>query len=187
MDAAQKHRMTADEFIAWSMAQPKGRRYELASGEVVQMASERAKHARVKMRVCRLLEDGVASQGLGCEVFPDGMAIRIDANTVYEPDCALRCGTPLGDEAVHYSDPVIVVEVLSPSSQAIDTSDKLADYFRLPSVAHYLVVRTNRNTIIHHRRGDDGMIQTRLVTTGALRLDPPGIRLDLDSLFQRPD
>ena len=79
--------------------------------------------------------------------------------------------------------PIIILEVLSPITRARDAGAKLADYFRLPSVRHYLLVQTERRTVIHHRRGDGGDIQTRIVTAGALELDPPGLTLDLDRLY----
>ena len=47
--------------------------------------------------VAQLMADAVRTGGLACEVFGDGMAIRIDAATVYEPDAQLRCGAPLDD------------------------------------------------------------------------------------------
>jgi Uma2 family endonuclease len=79
--------------------------------------------------------------------------------------------------------PVIVVEVLSPRTATRDTGAKLADYLRLPSVRHYLIVRTDRPTVIHHRRAEDEVIETRIVTSGSLALDPPGITLDLDRIY----
>ena len=69
------------------------------------------------------------------------MAVEVDEHTVYEPDALVRCGPPLPPNAVKLSDPIIVVEVLSPSTSARDVGAKLADYFRLPSVRHYLIVR----------------------------------------------
>ena len=183
MDAAQKPRMTADEFIAWSMAQPKGQRYELSNGEVFGMAPERWYHTRVKGRIFRRFEEAVDLAGLRCEVASDGMAVRIDADTVYEPDAAIRCGEPLSTETVVYDDPMVVVEVLSPSSRAVDGGIKLSDYFRLTSVCHYLIIRTDRRLIVHHERGADGIIQTQIVASGQLRLAPPGITLDVASLF----
>ena len=79
---------------------------------------------------------------------------------------------------------MIVVEVLSPSTATRDTGAKLADYFRLPSVRHYLIVRTDRPTVIHHRRGGGEVIETRIVTAGALALAPPGIALDLERIYR---
>lgn len=175
-------RMTADEFLCWVTDQASGR-YELASGEVVAMAPERAAHNRVKLRLCRALADAVRARGLACEVFTDGMAVRIDDGTLYEPDAALRCGPPLDDDAIEFSDPTLVAEVVSPSTRARDAGAKLEDYFRLPSVRHYLLLRTDRKSVIHHARNADGMIATKVVNAGTLRLDPPGIEVALADLF----
>ena len=178
MSEAEPVPMTADAFIAWSMRQPEGERYELFAGEVVRMASERVGHARTKFRIAELMAAAVREQGLGCEVFGDGMAVRIDAHTVYEPDAQLRCGKPLDDDVVTVTDPLIVVEVVSPSSNTLDSGGKLADYFRLASVRHYLVVRTKDRTVAQHTRAQDGTILTRIVRDGRVELTPPGIVLD---------
>ena len=175
-------RMSADQFLAWAMEQPEGR-YELASGEVVAMAPERAAHNVVKFEAARALKDAVRDVGLPCQAFTDGMAVRVDDATVYEPDASLRCGPRLDDDAVEFSDPVIVVEVLSPSTRARDAGAKLADYFRLPSVRHYLILRTDTRSAIHHARGEDGVITTAIATEGALHLDPPGIAIALEAVF----
>jgi Uma2 family endonuclease len=170
--------MTADEFIAWAMEQPEGKRYELSDGVVVAMAPERAGHARAKGRVFRRLAEAVEAAGLPCEVFPDGMAVAVDSETVYEPDALLRCGAPLDGDAVKVTDPVVVVEVLSPSTQSVDLGDKLAGYFRIPSLVHYLIIKPGSPVVIHHARGADGDILTRLVRDMPMRLEPPGIVFD---------
>jgi Uma2 family endonuclease len=168
-------RMTSDEFIAWAMEQPEGCRYELVAGEVVGMAPERSAHALTKANVWRRLIEAVERAALPCEVYPDGMAVEIDATTTYEPDALVRCGPTTPADTVRLNDPIIVVEVLSPSTRARDAGAKLADYFRLPSVRHYLIVRTEDRAIIHHARNEDGTILTRIVREGTLRLDPPGL------------
>ena len=169
--------MTADEFIAWGMQQPETEHYELVAGEVVAMAPERVVHARTKGRIYRRLSEAIEAAGLACEAFPDGMSIQIDADTVYEPGVVVRCGAPLPDDAVRFSDPLILVEVRSPSTGFRDAGAKLEDYFRLPSVSHFLIVKTENRTIIHHVRDAEGTITTRIVRDGALTLDPPGIEL----------
>jgi Uma2 family endonuclease len=168
-------RMTSDEFIAWAMEQPEGRRYELLAGTVVAMAPERSAHALTKANIWRRLTEAVERDGLSCTVYPDGMAVEIDATTVYEPDALVRCGTVVPPDAVKLTDPAIVVEILSPSTRARDHGDKLIDYFRLPSVHHYLIVRTEDQAIIHHARNADGTILTRIVREGTLHFDPPGL------------
>ena len=80
------------------------------------------------------------------------------------------------------TNPVIVVEVLSPRTQAVDTSDKLADYFRVPSIQHYLIVSARRREIIHHQR-DGERIVSRVANLGSIRLDPPGIAIDVAEIY----
>jgi Uma2 family endonuclease len=84
-------RLTADEFLAWAQEQPRGR-FELAGGEVVAMAPERVEHARAKLAATLALRTGLLAGGLPCEAIIDGVAVRIDDLTVYEPDVIVRCG-----------------------------------------------------------------------------------------------
>jgi len=72
--------------------------------------------------------------------------------------------------------------VLSPRTQAIDTSDKLADYFRVASIQHYLIVSARRREVIHHQRSGEGIV-SRVVNLGSIRLDPPGIAIDVAEVY----
>ena len=163
--------MTADEFIAWAMTQPEGRRYELVAGEIIAMSPERVGHNEGKLEVVVALRDAIRGAGVPCRAYTDGMSVRVDADTVYEPDALVRCGERLGPDVVEVPDPVIVVEVISPSTHKVDTTLKLADYLRIPSVRHYLIVNSSRRVVVHHERDDDGGIRTRIATSGALMLE----------------
>ena len=176
-DPAHTPRMTADEFIIWAMNQPETERHELAGGEVIAMAPERVTHARATYHIARRLTAGIDAAGASREVFIDGLAVVVDSTTVYHPDVLVPCGTDLDGDIVRISDPVIVVEVLSRSTRGRDTGATLADYFRLPSVHHYLIVRAEDRVIIHHARAGDGSILTRILGEGPIVLDPPGITL----------
>ena len=177
MSGTAPARMTADEFIAWAMQQPEGEHYELVAGEVVSMAPERAAHARAKGRIYECLVQAIRAADLACEVFPDGMGVQVDADTVYEPDALVRCGPPLDDDATRVFDPLVLIEVVSPSSRARDSGSKLEDYVRMQSVRHYLIVKTENRAVIHHERDVAGAITTRIIRDGSIRLDPPGIEL----------
>jgi Uma2 family endonuclease len=128
----------------------------------------------------------VTAAGLPCEVFTDGMAIRIDARTTYEPDASVACGFPVPPDAIEIDNPVIVVEVLSPSTAAIDHGRKLSGYFSLASVQHYLILDPDRRVVIHHKRGASDAIETRVLTDGVARLDPPGFEVAVEALFPPP-
>jgi Uma2 family endonuclease len=124
-------RLTREEFRQWTEC--RAGRYERIAGEPVAMSPERAIHARLKTRVWQALDRAIRIGGLDCEAFGDGITIEVDDETDYEPDAVVNCGPRLEPDAIAATNPVIVVEVLSPSTQSIDSSDKLADYFRVAS------------------------------------------------------
>ena len=146
------------------------------------MAPERWVHARLKAHIWRALDREIRTAGLRCEAAPDGMTVEIDEDTDYEPDALVNCGDPIPDDAIAAPRPVVIVEVLSPRTASLDAGGKLADYFRVPSVQHYLLVRPLRREIIHHRRAGERN-DTHIVTAGDITLDPPGITLALDEIY----
>ena len=88
----------------------------------------------------------------------------------------------MADDAVAAPNPVIIVEVLSPGTASTDTGGKLAGYFRVPFVMHYLIVHPTRRTITHYRRAGDG-IDTRIIARGPIAMTPPGIVIDADEIY----
>jgi Uma2 family endonuclease len=80
-------------------------------------------------------------------------------------------------------EPVIVLEVFSPSSRMLDGARKLTGYLSLPSVRHYVLVDADVRAVIHHARGADGTIRTALMREGDLTLDPPGFMVAVADLF----
>jgi Uma2 family endonuclease len=103
----------------------------------------------------------------------------------HEPDAVLRCGARLPDDAVVVPDPLVIVEVLSPSTSATDRAWKLQEYFRLPSLRHYLIIWADQQQIVHHRCGISGEIETQIVKTGDMTLDPPGITVALNDIYSQ--
>ena len=182
MTALPKHRMTVDEFIEWTSTVPG--RFELLHGQVYQMSAERTRHGRVKFKVQSALENAIKSAGLNCHMLPDGALVRIPDNGAFEPDALVYCGPELPGDDIEVPRPVIVVEVSSPSARAWDETYKFAGYFQVPSVQHYLMVDPKRLPMLHHARQLDGTILTRIVNSGKLRLDPPGIEIDVETLLQ---
>ncbi|MGB9368791.1 MAG: Uma2 family endonuclease [Xanthobacteraceae bacterium] len=180
MTAIPKGRLTVDEYLAWAVDQPG--RYELSHGTVYAMPPEGAGHAEVKGAIYGALLAGLRAQHLPCHVLPDGMTVRIDKQTAFEPDALVYCGSKVARSALEIPNPVIVVEVISPSTRRVDTSAKVTGYFRLPSVAHYLIVDPAQPLILHHARSADTIL-TRIVREGTIMLDPPGLELALADVY----
>jgi Uma2 family endonuclease len=114
---------------------------------------------------------------------PDGVTIRVDEATAYEPDAQVYCGEKLALTALEVPNPVVIVEVLSPSTRRIDVATKLAGYLRLSSEAHYLIIDLKQRVTIHHARSGRDAILTRIVREGSITLDPPGLELAVSDIF----
>jgi len=171
-------------FLAFAQRQERGR-FELWGGEIVAMAPERVGHVRAKALIWRAFASAVEAGRLPCEAFVDGLAVVVDANTAYEPDVLVNCGSAIRDEdALVATAPVIVVEVLSPGSANRDKTLKVEGYFRVATIAHYLVVDLSKRLVLHYRRDDGARLSLSIVREGALALDPPGLSLPLSEIFR---
>ena len=174
-------RMDRDTYRAWVAGQH--RRYELLDGVPVAMNAERRSHAAVKGNVFVALRQAVRDRKLPCEVIGDGFTVEIGPDTDFEPDAQVNCGEKIDNNALAATNPVIVVEVLSPSTRSIDTGRKLSRYFQVASIQHYLVIECERRSVVHHRR-DGARIATEIVTSGAVTCDPPGLSVSLDQIYE---
>ena len=95
-------------------------------------------------------------------------------------------GPKLPDDAILLVNLIVVVEVLSPSTAAIDHGHKLSGYFSLASVEHYLILDPERRVAIHHKWGHGDAIETRVLSKGAVELDPPGFEVAVEAMFPLP-
>lgn len=183
MNIALRSALTVDDYLAWAAAHPEARHTELINGQIVFMSPEQLQHNRLKKRIVNALEREIERTGIEAEAFTDGVTIPIEPHTAYEPDASVRLGPPLPGKDMKVPDPVIVVEVISPTSAHSDTSAKLIGYFRLPSVKHYLIIDPEARTVTRHSRAADGSIAAVTLASGALQLDPPGLTIDVTDLL----
>ena len=188
MTVLPKRQLTADEFQAWALKQPRDGhgKFELVDGHVGMQEAERVVHTEIKGAVFAALRNAIKSAGRPCFAIVDGAQIRIHSKKVYQPDGLVYCGDRVPADALEVNTPVIVWEVLSPDSAARDHGDKLEAYFTLPSLHHYLIVDPTRRAIIHHRRGQDDELLTRVRKRGRLTFDPPGLEIEIADVFERP-
>ena len=170
---------TLDAFRAWHERQPDV--WEFIDGTPKLMAPGPKAHTLIKSNVGRAL--GEHLQGTGCSVLVDGAIVEVHGSSL-PPDIVLTCArlefsTPRVDE------PVLIIEILSPSNEMDDTGRKLALYLEIPSLRHYLVIHQDRRQIVHHERRDEpgGMFLTNIAPADPLRLDPPGIALSFGAVY----
>ena len=175
-------RMSREEYMRWAEQYPTGK-FERIDGVVVAMAPERVGHNLCKFAAHRALRQAVRAKGLECQVLGDGVVVSV-ADSDFEPDVVVRCGSPLPRDAIAVPEPLLIVEVLSPTTSGIDRSLKLREYFRLPSLCHYLIVWPNTARIVRHSRTPDGQVETTPFKSGEIRFDPPGIAVPFEAFYE---
>ena len=184
-----KRKMTADEFLAWAEDQlPEAGKFELWDGEVIVRHGpgfeERSEHWEAKAAMVLALHDAIKRAGLPCHVASDGPMVRLSPYTMAKPDVLVYCGPKVPRGVHEVPNPLVLVEVLSPSTRKRDHGVKLNGYFTLPSLSHYLIVDPDPGRQVHHKRGAADAIEPHIVTGPRLRLDPPGLDVDLMEALQ---
>jgi Uma2 family endonuclease len=181
MSTLTQRKMTVDEFLAW--AEGREGRWELLNGVPYAMAAERMRHGKIKYAVQTALVQAIRRAGVACHMQPDGATVRISKYVAHEPDALVYCGPELADDALEVPNPVILVEVASPSTRSFDDTLKRDGYFSLASVHHYLLVDPEGPPVIHYSRQADGTILRSVAAAGALTLPPPGIEVGVAEMF----
>lgn len=87
-------------------------------------------------------------------------------------------------DALEVPNPLIIVEVLSPGTKDKDHDIKAEGYFALPRLPHYLIVDPDRPSLIHRRRTGGDAFETKFIHRSLLRLEPPGLDMDLTEVLR---
>jgi Uma2 family endonuclease len=172
---------TVEEFDRWSAEQPE--RWELIAGVPVMMATGSRPHAMLKGNIYRHLGNKLA--GGRCHAYVDGVEVKSHM-LVAVPDVVVECRPPdLGTPTI--AEPVLIVEVMSPSSERDDTLRKWHGYCLIPSLKHYLVVsQEERFATLHTRTGPSSWAET-VHQDGTIELAAIGVSLTMDEIYEGVD
>lgn len=153
----------AESFLAWAEAQPG--RYELVDGVVRMMAGATLNHGRLSRNALRALANRLDTGP--CEAFGPDVAVIVGPRWVVLPDASVGCEPTTGPGLDR---PVVIFEVLSPSTAAYDKGDKAAAYRNLPSLRHLVLVSQDRIRVQHFHReaGDRDFTLTELASVNAV-------------------
>ena len=180
--ALELKRMTAEEFLAWDKTQTV--KHEFVRGEVFAMAGASERHIAVVGNLYVALRNHL--RGTPCRPLPSEMKLRVEAaDCFYYPDLMVTCGEAAAEHQHQKTDAVLVVEVLSPSTAAIDRGDKFADYRQLPSLVEYLLVDPDKRRCDRYRKGADGLwVLHPTVADEPVRLESVGLTVEAGVLWE---
>ncbi|MDI3283132.1 Uma2 family endonuclease [Polyangium sp. 15x6] len=186
MGEAARKLVTFAEYIAFE--EKAETKHEYRNGEIVAMAGGTLEHGRLTMRVGLLL--GIQLEGRPCETFSSDVRVRVLATGLATyPDLSVVCGK-LERDPEHentMTNPVVLVEVLSPSTESYDRGRKFHHYKQIPSLREYVLVSSEDRLIEVFRRNEDGSWSYHdTAETGLAELTSIGCKLDLDEVYHNP-
>lgn len=187
--AAVPQKMTVDEFYDWSELQEAA--YELVDGVPVPLYPEADEDGVVRATAAGTIDHhsvqgnawGAIRQRLpsGCRV-ATGARLRVTEEQTHVPDVVVWCAeTDKGARMI--ADPVILVEVLSPTTANVDKGQKLDEYQQLASVQEVWLVDSTRRWAKIHRRVEGGWFVTDAIGQGVFRSEALGGEVPLDELY----
>jgi Uma2 family endonuclease len=174
-------RMSVEEYLR--VEESADVRHEYVGGDVHALAGASKRHNRVALNIGRALDE--ASRGRPCRVYMSDVKLRAADDLYYYPDVMVACGPEGADPFVEEA-PCVLVEITSPTTEAIDRREKLLVYRRIEGLRSYLIVDQASRRVDRHWRDDEGVWRHEVVGgTGRVNVPCPEVELRLDTIYER--
>ncbi|NUB00895.1 Uma2 family endonuclease [Azospirillum melinis] len=155
-------------------------RHEYLDGETFAMVGASRRHATIVGNLFVTLRQ--AARARGCQAYANDVKVRVEAaNAFYYPDLVATCAG--GDDPYVVMDPVLVVEVLSDSTEAIDRREKRTNYQKIPSLREIVLVSQGERLVEVYRRDGSGWT-VDVVRDGPVMLAALDLSLPLDEIYE---
>jgi Uma2 family endonuclease len=176
--------MTRDQFFDWAEAQ--NARYEFDGFEPVAMTGGNLNHNSIAFNIHRALHARL--RGTGCRPWGLDAGVATIGDTVRYPDGVVTCSPAPGLSRL-VPDPVIVFEVISPTSGHVDRIVKVREYNAVDSIRRYVIVESASVGLIVHQRPDSGhqWTVTTMVADDLLLLPEIGAEIPVAELYEGVD
>jgi Uma2 family endonuclease len=183
--APDPRRMSLREYFL--LEETSGGKHEFYRGEIFAMAGTTIQHNRIAGNIFARLHQQL--EGRECEAFGSDLRVRINAVDLSTyPDVSVVFGEPKTDDEDRHAvtNPRVIFEVLSKSTENYDRGRKFEFYQRLESFAEYVVVYQSEARIIHYVRQNDGAWTYRLLAAAneTLHLESIGCELSFDVVYR---
>lgn len=182
MGIAERAEMDAAAFLAWEAEQAE--KHEFRAGEIFAMGGASDRHVTIAGNVFATLREQL--RGGPCRTYIADMKLRVEtADAFYYPDVMVTCNPADGERSQHKGAPSLVVEVLSPSTEAFDRGAKFADYRQLPSLREYLLIEPVRGGLeLFRRDAGDHWVLHAFGPTETVELTSIGAQLPGERVFE---
>ena len=170
--------MTLDEFLIWDGQQDS--RWEFDGFEPVAMTGGTVAHSQIQLNLLRRIGDRL--DGKPCRLFGSELSILV-AGSVRYPDAFVTC-TPVADNATVVTEPVVIFEILSPSTATNDFGVKNREYRDTPSVQRYVLLEQGHQAATVFSRVGEKWMGVVLAGDEILAMPEIGIEFPLGELYR---
>jgi Uma2 family endonuclease len=188
MVSATHHRFDFAEYV--ELEANSTVKHEFLDGRVFAMAGGSPEHAAITANVARLIGNALA--GRPCRVYSPDLRVRVpDTGLGTYPDVSVVCGAveldPSDPKQLTVTNPLLLVEVLSPSTEDYDRGEKLGHYKHIPSLVEVVFVAHDRHEVEVVRREKDGSWSRHVGHEGeTVRLTSLGCELSVSAIYENP-
>jgi len=176
--------MTIQEYLAWEREQTE--RHEYFSGEVFLQAGGTRRHSLISTNVATIIGGMLKSEE--CEAHGSDMRVHVEATGYHAyPDVLVVCPPVQGNSDDVISNPILLVEVLSPSTADFDRGGKFGHYRQIPALKEYLVLWQDEARVEQHTRTPDGLWLLREIAgvESTVHLESIGKSLSLTDVYDK--
>jgi len=184
MNVALQRLWTAEQFLSWAGTQEG--RFEFDGIGPVAMTGGNARHSAITTNIHVALRPRL--RGTSCSHFGPDLAVRTEGEKVRSPDALITCTKFPGTDLVA-PDPVVIFEVLSPTSGRTDRIEKVREYALVPSIRRYIIVETKfAGVMVLHRKNEgDEWLAATLTGDDVLDIPEVGITLPVAEFYENVD
>ncbi len=184
-EPAEELAYTFEEYI--ELEETSKNRHEYLNGQIFAMSGGSAEHSLIASNMIRAL--GAALGDRPCLVFGADLRVRVkETGLATYPDVSVICGPFARDPDNEHTatNPIVLIEVRSPSTASYDRLEKFEHYRRIPSLRHYLRISQDEVHVEHCVRNEDGSWTVRDVRPPEdVDLSAIGARLSLDEIYRK--
>ncbi len=170
--------MSLDAFLAWEREQPE--RHEYVDGVIRMMTGGSLDHSTIASNLWAVLRDKLRDGA--CRSFR-GDAKVLANNEIRYPDLSVTCSPIVGRDDI-VPEPVVVIEIVSPSTEREDRGRKKLAYFATPSIRQYAIVEQDERWIDLYTRTEAGWIDEIITGDAVLNLSAIGVAISLDAIYE---
>ncbi|ATG88732.1 Uma2 family endonuclease [Methylomonas koyamae] len=182
----QQTRYTAEEYLSLERRST-SIKSEFHDGQIYAMTGASREHNLISGNIYRELSQQLKSRP--CEAYINEMRVKAtEARSYHYPDIAVVCGKPEFEDAQVDTllNPMLLIEVLSPSTEAYDRGGKFAHYRKIPSLREYLLVMQDQPGIERYlRQGEVWILSETLGLEASLALESIDCRLSLREVYDK--